>query len=110
MTFLAPGFLWGAALVALATAVLHLLAWRRPPTVPLPTARFVPERTMRVMARTVRLSDVWLLLLRVALIACAGVALARPVLRHRVLLNFAAESEGVTSVKLVDQLVALVKR
>ena len=31
-------------------------------------------------------------------------ALARPVLRHRVLLNFHAESEGVTSDQIVDQL------
>ena len=31
-------------------------------------------------------------------------ALARPVLRHRVLPNFTAESEGVTSVKLIDDL------
>ncbi|ADO69090.1 AAA family ATPase [Stigmatella aurantiaca] len=36
-------------------------------------------------------------------------ALARPVLRHRVLPNFTAESEGITSVKLVDQLIATVK-
>jgi MoxR-like ATPase len=36
-------------------------------------------------------------------------ALARPVLRHRVLPNFTAESEGITSVKLVDQLLATVK-
>lgn len=36
-------------------------------------------------------------------------AVARPVLRHRVLPNFAAESEGITSVKLVDQLLAQVK-
>ena len=36
-------------------------------------------------------------------------AVARPVLRHRVLPNFAAESEGVTSVTLVDQLLARVK-
>ncbi len=36
-------------------------------------------------------------------------ALARPVLRHRVLPNFTAESEGTTSVKLVDQLVSTVK-
>ncbi len=36
-------------------------------------------------------------------------AVARPVLRHRVLPNFTAESEGITAVKLVDQLVALVK-
>jgi MoxR-like ATPase len=36
-------------------------------------------------------------------------ALARPVLRHRVLPNFTAESEGTTSVKLVDQLLTTVK-
>ncbi|MCP3100606.1 MoxR family ATPase [Myxococcus sp. K15C18031901] len=36
-------------------------------------------------------------------------ALARPVLRHRVLPNFTAESEGITSVKLVDQLLSVVK-
>ncbi|MFL5322125.1 MAG: AAA family ATPase [Myxococcaceae bacterium] len=36
-------------------------------------------------------------------------ALARPVLRHRVLPNFHAESEGVTSVKLIDQLINSVK-
>jgi MoxR-like ATPase len=36
-------------------------------------------------------------------------ALARPVLRHRVLPNFTAESEGTTSVKLIDQLLTVVK-
>ena len=36
-------------------------------------------------------------------------ALARPVLRHRVLPNFTAESEGITSVKVVDQLLTVVK-
>jgi len=36
-------------------------------------------------------------------------ALARPVLRHRVLPNFTAESEGMTSVKLVDQIVERIK-
>ncbi|HSP77236.1 MAG TPA: MoxR family ATPase [Myxococcaceae bacterium] len=36
-------------------------------------------------------------------------AVAKPVLRHRVLPNFTAESEGVTSAKLVDQLLTLVK-
>jgi MoxR-like ATPase len=36
-------------------------------------------------------------------------ALARPVLRHRVLPNFHAESEGITSVRLVDQLLEAVK-
>ena len=36
-------------------------------------------------------------------------ALARPVLRHRVLPNFHAESEGITSAKLVEQLFTVVK-
>ena len=35
-------------------------------------------------------------------------ALARPVMRHRVLLNFHAESEGITSDQVVDQLVEAV--
>ncbi len=36
-------------------------------------------------------------------------ALARPVLRHRVLPNFHAESEGITSDKLIGQLLEVVK-
>jgi MoxR-like ATPase len=36
-------------------------------------------------------------------------AVSRPVLRHRVLPNFHAESEGMSSSKLVDQLIAWVK-
>ncbi|MFZ5469831.1 MAG: AAA family ATPase [Myxococcota bacterium] len=36
-------------------------------------------------------------------------ALAKPVLRHRVLPNFHAESEGITSAKLVEQLLEVVK-
>jgi len=36
-------------------------------------------------------------------------AMAKPVLRHRVLPNFHAESEGITSDKLVEDLLALVK-
>jgi MoxR-like ATPase len=37
-------------------------------------------------------------------------ALARPVLRHRVLPNFTAESEGLTSVKLIDLILERVPR
>ena len=36
-------------------------------------------------------------------------ALARPVLRHRVLPNFTAESEGLSSVKLIDRILERVK-
>ena len=35
-------------------------------------------------------------------------ALAHPVLRHRVLLNFHAESEGITTDQIIDQLLDLV--
>jgi MoxR-like ATPase len=34
-------------------------------------------------------------------------ALARPVLRHRLVVNFAAESDGVTTDSLVDRLIAI---
>ena len=33
-------------------------------------------------------------------------ALAKPILRHRVVTNFHAESEGVSSVSVIEQLVA----
>jgi MoxR-like ATPase len=36
-------------------------------------------------------------------------ALARPILRHRIVTNFHAESEGITSVRVVDQLVGEMK-
>src|SRR5262249_6097938 len=36
-------------------------------------------------------------------------ALARPVLCHRVLPSFHAESEGITAAKLIDQLLGIVK-
>ena len=34
-------------------------------------------------------------------------ALAKPVLRHRLVVNFAAESEGITQDDLVDRLIAM---
>jgi MoxR-like ATPase len=34
-------------------------------------------------------------------------ALAKPVLRHRLVVNFAAESEGVTADSIVDKLLAI---
>ncbi|NLE36426.1 MAG: MoxR family ATPase [Pirellulaceae bacterium] len=40
-------------------------------------------------------------------VTCADIGhLARPVLRHRLVLSFAAESEGVTSDELIDKIVA----
>lgn len=79
MTLLAPAWLAWAGLAALAVVAIHLVAWRIPRTVPLPTARFVPEPHSRYAARTLRLSDVALMALRVVILLTGGLALARPV-------------------------------
>ena len=95
MTFAVPFFAWVSGLVALATVALHLLAWRRPPESPLPTARFAPERPVRMVSRAVRPADLALLALRVAIIVLVGVALARP--------TFSAERNGTARVVVVDR-------
>lgn len=78
MTFLAPWFLAAAGLAAAGVAALHLLARRRPPPFPLPTARFVPEGDVRAASRANRPADILLLALRVGTLALAGAAFARP--------------------------------
>ena len=78
MTLAAPLFAWVAAGVAAATVALHLLAWRRPPESPLPTARFAPERPIRMVSRAVRPADLALLAVRVLLVLLVGIALAGP--------------------------------
>ncbi|HSA56005.1 MAG TPA: BatA domain-containing protein, partial [Gemmatimonadaceae bacterium] len=83
MTFLAPGFLVATLVAALAAIALHFIAWRRPDDLMLPTARFVPDRSSRRSARAARPSDLPLLLLRLAVLALIGAALARPVLTPR---------------------------
>jgi hypothetical protein len=95
MSFGAPMFAWVSAAVALATVALHLLAWRRPPESPLPTARFAPERPVRMVSRAVRPADIALLALRVLMIMLAGTALARP--------TFSPRREGNGRVIVVDR-------
>jgi len=74
----APGFLFAALGVAGAVVALHLLAWRRPPPTPFPTARFAPPMAVRTVSRDLRLRDRRLLLVRVLAVLLAGLALARP--------------------------------
>jgi len=83
MSLLAPWFAWSAAVVALATVAFHLLAWRRPPETPLPTARFAPDRPVRMVSRAIRPSDLRLLAVRVLLVLLVGLALAGPTLPAR---------------------------
>ena len=94
MTLLAPGFLWAAAAASAMVAVLHLLAWRRPPATVLPTARFVPDAPVRLASRAIRPSDLLLLLARVLALLLAGLALAGPVPTTR--------RSGVGRIAIVD--------
>ena len=79
MSWLAPAawILGGVALAALVAA--HLLSRQRPEPRVLPTARFVPERALRVTSRGIALSDVLLLLLRGAAVLALVAAFAGPV-------------------------------
>jgi hypothetical protein len=81
MTFLAPGFLWGAIAAAAGLVALHFIVTRQPRAALLPTARFVPDTPATATARDVRPSDLLLLLLRVLIVLAAGAALARPVMK-----------------------------
>jgi hypothetical protein len=81
MTFLAPGFLWGAIAVAAGIIALHFIVTRQPRATVLPTARFVPDSTATATVRHTRPSDLMLMLLRVLVILAAGAALARPVIK-----------------------------
>lgn len=92
-TFLAPGFLLGGLAVAAAVALLHLLAWKRPPETPFPTARFVPDQPARAVSRALRPSDLLLLLLRLLIVAALALAFAGPLWARR---------EGVRRVILAD--------
>jgi hypothetical protein len=95
MTFLAPGFLVAAASFALAAIALHLIAWRRPDDLLLPTARFVPDQASRHAARALRPADLLILFLRLAILGLMGAALAQPVLTPR--------RAGVARVVAVDR-------
>ncbi len=81
MTFLAPGFLWGAIAVAAGIVALHFIVTRQPRATVLPTARFVPDSAATATLRDTRPSDLLLMLLRVLVVLAAGAALARPVVK-----------------------------
>jgi hypothetical protein len=82
VSVLAPGYLVAAAAVAATILALHFLSTRQPRTVPLPTARFAPNRVVRAETRAITLQDVLLMLLRAALVLAVGIALAKPVVQR----------------------------
>jgi hypothetical protein len=81
VNFLAPFWLAVAGLAAAGVVALHLIASRRPPPAPLPTARFVPDGDARAVTRTARPADLALLAIRAAAVLLLGAAFARPVFR-----------------------------
>lgn len=80
MTWLVPSALAIAGVAALVTVALHFIARSRPVAEPLPTARFIPDRAIHARTRSIALSDMLLLLLRVAAVSLVGAAVAGPVL------------------------------
>lgn len=78
MSFLHPGFLYAAAGAAAIVVALHFLVAEQPRAGILPTVRFFPDVQVRATALTVRLSDLLLLLTRVAMFALIGAAFAQP--------------------------------
>jgi hypothetical protein len=79
VSWLLPSALAIAGVAALAALALHLIARSRPLAESLPTARFVPQRPVRARARSIALSDVPLLLLRIGAVLALGAAVAAPV-------------------------------
>ncbi|HEY9515628.1 MAG TPA: BatA domain-containing protein, partial [Gemmatimonadaceae bacterium] len=78
MSFLQPWALAVSMGVAAAVVALHFLARRRPKVVLLPTARFVPARSVRAPSRSTRPADLLLLAMRVLAVLLVGAAFARP--------------------------------
>lgn len=79
MTWLLPSALVIAGAAALAMVLVHFIARSRPMAEPLPTARFVPPRPIHARARAIALTDVLLLLVRVAALLAIGLAIAGPI-------------------------------
>jgi hypothetical protein len=96
--WLAPAALAGLLAVAGPIAV-HLLRRQRARRFVIPSVRFIPEAD-RSAVRWRHPSDALLLLLRVAIVACAAVALARPLLLHSG--RTAAWAERTARVVIVD--------
>lgn len=78
MTFLAPAYFIAACFAAAGVVALHFLVTREPRTSVFPTVRFVPQAQVRSFSLALKLTDIPLLLLRVAIVLLIGAALAQP--------------------------------
>jgi hypothetical protein len=96
LSFITPMLLGGAALVAV-PLVLHLIMRRKPVPHDFPALRFLREKAV-ANRRRLRLSHIFLLLLRMAALALLALALARPVLRGA---GWLADGEGPVAAAFV---------
>ncbi|WP_190300324.1 BatA domain-containing protein [Rufibacter hautae] len=80
--FLHPGWLWAAASVAVPIAI-HLWNKKPPRTVLVGSIRWLQPSESKKLS-SLRLSDVWLLLLRCALLVLLALVLAGPQWKHQV--------------------------
>jgi hypothetical protein len=76
VSFVAPLWLAVAGAIGVGVVVAHLFSTDVPPRDVLPTVRFVPEGAPMAVLRTRRLTDLFLLLLRLLAVALLGFALA----------------------------------
>jgi hypothetical protein len=76
MTFVFPVLLGSLALIGI-PVLIHLIMRRKPRIQPFPAFRFLLQR-QRINVRRLRLRHLVLLALRISLLACIGLALARP--------------------------------
>jgi hypothetical protein len=96
LSFLTPLLLAGAGLVAV-PVILHLLMRRKPVPRVFPALQFLQER-VRSNRRRLRVTHLFLLLLRMAALVLLAVALARPTLRGA---GFLADGEGPVAAVMV---------
>ena len=96
LSFLSPLLLGGMALVAV-PLVLHLIMRRKPVKREFPAMRFLRQKAV-ANRRRLRLSHLFLLLLRMAALSLLALALARPVLRGA---GWLADGEGPVAAAFV---------
>jgi hypothetical protein len=79
MRWLLPSAIGIGAAAALTVLALHFISRSRPLAEPLPTARFIPRRPVNARARSIALSDLLLLALRIAAVLALAAGVAAPV-------------------------------
>ncbi|HXV85628.1 MAG TPA: BatA domain-containing protein [Gemmatimonadales bacterium] len=113
MTFAAPWFLAAGLALAGAVVALHFLARQRPRDYWLPTARFVPQVSLRAPSPASSPADLPLLALRVLVVLLLAGAFARPMLnppRHTARIILADVSRAPRSLAEVRDSVAALWR